>query len=92
MEVKRDPGIEFLRVALMFGICILHAVQHGGHFNQWVAGPLCATVNCFVFVSGYYGICFDWGDSFCWLLGFGHATTAYLPGGSVIGRSVLQED
>ena len=56
--MKRESSVETLRVLLMLVICILHAVSHGGHPTRWLIGALCASVNCFVFISGYYGIRF----------------------------------
>lgn len=54
----RDDGVESLRVLLMFGICLLHSISQCGHYNRWIAQPLLACVDAFVFISGYYGIRF----------------------------------
>ncbi len=54
---RRDGATEVYRVALMFGICLLHCVGMDGRF-PWLQAVLCSCVNGFVFISGYYGIRF----------------------------------
>ena len=55
---RRDLGVENLRVLLMFGICLLHSISQCGNQNRWISCPLCACVDAFVFITGYYGIKF----------------------------------
>lgn len=57
--MKRDCGIECLRIGLMFGICLLHAVADSGHPVRWLSAPLASCVDGFAFISGYYGIRFS---------------------------------
>lgn len=57
-KIHRNPSIEMLRVFLMLGICILHAVSHGGNRVPWMNDGLRWCVNGFVFISGWYGIKF----------------------------------
>lgn len=66
---KRNSNIELLRFVLMFAICILHLLVHGVGIKESGASIgnvdllLCAlslpAVNCFMLISGYYGIRFS---------------------------------
>lgn len=66
---KRNSNIELLRFVLMFTICILHLLVHGVGIKESGASVgnvdllLCAlslpAVNCFMLISGYYGIRFS---------------------------------
>lgn len=60
--MKRNIGIETYRVALMFGICLLHSITQGcykaGHV--FFANVLLSCVVGFVFISGWFGIRFRW--------------------------------
>lgn len=58
LRIQRNPSIEMLRVFLMLGICVLHAVSHGGNRVPWMGNGLRWCVNGFVFISGWYGIKF----------------------------------
>ncbi len=69
----RDTNIEFLRIVLMIMIILYHFVIHGAElkFKMMLNGEFinnklyyvilsltCVAVNCYVFISGYYGIKF----------------------------------
>ena len=66
---KRNSNIELLRFVLMFAICLLHLLVHGkgikapGASVDGVDLLLCVlslpAVNCFMLISGYYGIRFS---------------------------------
>jgi len=58
--MNRNPAIELYRVALMFGICLLHAITMGDHNVPWAANVLSSCVVGFVFISGWFGVRFDW--------------------------------
>jgi len=59
MKTARNANIELLRICLMFGIFILHAIYHSGNQLPAVSNCLRWCVNCFVFISGWYGIQFS---------------------------------
>ena len=54
----REAAPEVYRVALMFGICLLHSITMCGHVTVWAANILASCVNGFVFISGWYGVRF----------------------------------
>lgn len=54
----REPGTEIFRVALMFGICLLHSIGKSGYQTPWMALLLMPCVNAFCLISGYYGVSF----------------------------------
>ena len=54
----RDGAVELYRVALMYGICLLHTVNFGGYQKWWLANVLYTCVVGFVFISGWFGIRF----------------------------------
>lgn len=58
--MKRDVGVELHRCLMMLGIVALHTCQCAGRgcspFCRWI--EFC--VDGFVFISGWYGIKFDW--------------------------------
>lgn len=56
----RDGAVELYRVALMYGICLLHTVNFGGYQKWWLANVLYTCVVGFVFISGWFGIRFSW--------------------------------
>ena len=57
--VKRNPAIELLRVLMMFGVCLEHAIWQCGYVPKYhVTTNFC--VCGFVFISGYFGIRFTW--------------------------------
>lgn len=74
MNQKRDYNIELLRIVLMMMIILFHLVVHGCKLKMLSTNSYTATnkditylslvtllaiaVNCFVFISGYYGIKF----------------------------------
>lgn len=72
-DKPRYSNIELLRLVLMLMIVMFHYVCHGLHFNTtsayttpfhpwwgWFLYPIvCYKVNCFVFISGYFGIKFS---------------------------------
>ncbi len=66
-KIKRNYGIDLLRMASMYMVCILHVLRHGGvlaatssnRINNIIAwsfeiAAYCA-VNCFALISGYVG-------------------------------------
>lgn len=67
---KRESNIELLRIVLMTMIVLWHFIVHGFLFNysggddeyvhpllnHVVMSILCCHVNCFIFISGYFGI------------------------------------
>lgn len=55
---QRDPAPEICRVALMFGICLLHCVTQGGHCKPFLANILLSCVDGFAFITGWYGLRF----------------------------------
>jgi len=55
---QRNPAIELYRVLLMFGICLLHAVQQGPYGKACFSYLFMFTVTGFVFISGWFGISF----------------------------------
>lgn len=55
---SRDPAPEIYRVALMFGICLLHSITQGGHNTPFLANILLSCVDGFAFISGWYGLRF----------------------------------
>lgn len=73
-KVDRDNNIELLRIVLMFMIVLLHMVSHGIEFIPTLAKGInndkidifhiiafsfsIIGVNCFAFISGFYGIKF----------------------------------
>ena len=57
--MKRNPSIELLRCVLMFGICLVHSAGKSGTDYQWLSYSLLWCVDCFVFISGYYGVRFS---------------------------------
>ena len=58
--MKREGSIELYRCLLMFGICLLHAINFGGYGSRWMANMLAPCVVGFVFISGWFGINFKW--------------------------------
>lgn len=61
MSVKqREANIEVYRVALMFGICLLHTIGYGGNTTPWMQNVLLSCVVGFVFISGWFGVKFSW--------------------------------
>lgn len=54
----RDPRIELFRCCMMFGICLLHALDQGGYADshRGLDNLMTPCVDGFVFISGYYGI------------------------------------
>lgn len=60
MSVKqREANIEVYRVALMFGICLLHTIGFGGYAAPWMQNILSSCVVGFVFISGWFGVKFS---------------------------------
>lgn len=60
---EREPGIELMRILMMFGICVLHTAHLGLPFKVLSANSIfwalfVCSVDGFVFISGYYGIKF----------------------------------
>ena len=63
---KRESNIELLRIVLMLMIIVHHMIVHGLQSNDLSKNRVYITlnvfsviaVNCFVFISGYYGIKF----------------------------------
>lgn len=59
----RESNIELLRIVLMAIIIVWHCLVYGEHFLQnlqkpalYIAPLLVFPVDCFVFISGYYGL------------------------------------
>lgn len=59
--MRRNSEFDVLRVMLMFGICMIHAVAQAGHNAPWVANMFLWCVPGFVFISGWFGIRFSVG-------------------------------
>lgn len=95
LKKDRDSNIELLRIVLMFMVVVLHLVAHGCDFLKVNTGSYERTskdflfslltsftviaVNCFVFISGYYGIKFRVKSLMSFLLqGLFYSVTAYL--------------
>ncbi|MEN9919392.1 MAG: hypothetical protein RL662_1828 [Bacteroidota bacterium] len=73
-KIERESNIELLRIVLMLMIIMYHLVVHGCHFramasNEYISNSndimlalltsfTAIAVNCFIFISGYYGIKF----------------------------------
>lgn len=75
MKRQRNSTVEVLRFILMFFIIIWHSMVHGiglthiekipdfgfDYFPQLIICAItCICVDCFMFISGYYGIRFSW--------------------------------
>ena len=60
MEAKRNVNVEVFRVALTFGICLLHTIVFGGYAAPWMQNILSSCVVGFVFISGWFGVKFSW--------------------------------
>lgn len=75
MKAKRNSSIELLRYLLMFFIVIWHSLVHGigltniGGIPDFgikylpsliICSIVCVSVDCFMFISGYFGIRFTW--------------------------------
>lgn len=58
--MKRNPSIELYRIGLMFGICLLHAIDQGGYVRRGLDNLVHTCLTGFVFITGYYGIRFKW--------------------------------
>lgn len=54
----RDVRIELFRCVCMFGVCLLHALGHGGYVDahRGLDNLMCSSVVGFVFISGWFGI------------------------------------
>jgi len=59
---SRDASVEVYRVLLMFGICLLHALDQGGlaDDHRGLDNLVHTSLVGFVFISGWYGIRFSW--------------------------------
>ncbi len=57
---QRETNIEVYRVALMFGICLLHTIGFGGYSMPWMQNVLLSCVVGLVFISGWFGVKFSW--------------------------------
>lgn len=57
--MTREVSIDVYRVALMYGICVLHAITFGNVNCAWVSNVLCSCVVGFVLISGWFGIRFS---------------------------------
>lgn len=75
MKTQRNSSVEILRFILMFFIVIWHSIVHGidlphiDNIPHWgfayyleliLCTITCISVDCFMFISGYYGIRFTW--------------------------------
>ncbi|EOU1923475.1 hypothetical protein DMN38_09310, partial [Clostridium perfringens] len=68
IKIKRESNFELLRIISMFMIVVLHVLNHGGIYkstniysNDFIIVNLIESlsivgVNCFVLISGYFGI------------------------------------
>lgn len=68
MEVKRQYGIDLLRIISMYMIIVLHILMQGGIFGTvktlshqfdvaWILEALCiCAVNCYALISGYVSV------------------------------------
>lgn len=54
----RDGRIELFRCTMMFGVCLLHALDQGGYADahRGLDNLMTPCVDGFLFISGYYGI------------------------------------
>ena len=80
----RNSNVELLRILLMYAILLWHVFVHGGSISQMgtqnyechtntpielcLCCILCIAVDCFIFISGYYGIKFKWRTLVSYLL------------------------
>ncbi len=53
--IRRDSNLDLYRLILMFGICFLHSITVGDFNRPWLANIFLASVNGFVFITGWYG-------------------------------------
>lgn len=69
MAASRDSNIELMRIVIMFFVVFLHFLTNAGFLSEGVGdstfltvntirGFLLVAVNCFVLISGYFGIHF----------------------------------
>lgn len=69
---ERNSNVELLRFVLMIGVCVQHMLVHGLSLKDMGTGNIlpeafdllllvivAPAVNCFMFISGYYGIRFS---------------------------------
>lgn len=60
MKVEdRNPAVEFYRIILMFGICLLHSSCQGRYASVWPTNLLSFCVPGFAFISGFFGVRFS---------------------------------
>lgn len=95
LRKERDSNIELLRIVLMFMIVLFHLVIHGcdfvkiyinsydrtgkDHVFSIITSSTAIAVNCFVFISGYYGIKFKAKTLISFLVqGLFYSVAAYL--------------
>lgn len=55
----RNPSVEFFRILLMFGICLLHSAKDGLMPSAALANLFMPCVTGFVFITGWYGVEFS---------------------------------
>lgn len=71
-KIKTNQGVELLRLVLMYMIVLQHVIGHGAGFLEFINSPsprcipvlkhwllytpCVMAVDCFVFISGYYGM------------------------------------
>lgn len=55
----RNPAVEFYRIILMFGICLLHSSCQGRYASVWPTNLLSFCVPGFAFISGFFGVRFS---------------------------------
>lgn len=76
ITINRNSNIELLRIILMYAVLLWHVFVHGGHISAFgtsaytihpntlyellICSVLCIAVDCFIFISGYFGITFKW--------------------------------
>ncbi len=59
MVKKRESSVEVYRCCLMFGICMLHAVNFSECGYAWLKNIFMPCVDAFVFISGWFGCRFS---------------------------------
>jgi len=60
VKVARDSSGEFIRCALMVGICMMHSCVYSAYPCVWWANIFYTFLDGFVILSGWYGIRFTW--------------------------------
>lgn len=87
--MRRMISIETYRILLMAGICFLHSICQTGHNTVWLANIFECCVCGFVFISGYFGIKFNWRKVVgLWMTAF-YASAVFAIFDSVFGNNAF---